>query len=152
MVGCLDAVTHTGEAVREMAGGLAAGDAALMAQRARFPQPFGPDGRMMPRTAETACGALLLARFPLWKVSVRVLRNAFCAQQSPHKILAGSFGEGVKYVPSDPLCCELSTCACEAPQDLPRVRRDSEVGGCTLMWRVIPVFRAERSAYPMRVP
>lgn len=68
MVGCLDAVTHTGEAVREMAGGLAAGDAAFIARRARFPQPFGPDGRMMPRTAETACGALLLARFPMWKV------------------------------------------------------------------------------------
>lgn len=84
MVGCLDAVTHTGEAVREMAGGLAAGDAALMAQRARFPQPFGPDGRMMPRTAETACGALLLARFPLWKVCVGatecVLRTAVAAQ------------------------------------------------------------------------
>lgn len=69
MVGCLDAVTHTGEAMREMAGGLASGDAALAARRARFPQPFGPDGRMMPRTAETACGAMLLARFPLWKVT-----------------------------------------------------------------------------------
>ena len=70
MVGCLDAVTHTGEAVREMAGGLASGgDSAFIARRARFPQPFGPDGRMMPRTAETACGALLLARFPLVKVS-----------------------------------------------------------------------------------
>lgn len=69
MVGCLDAVTHTGEAVRAMAGGLSSGDSALSARRSRFPQPFGPDGRIMPRTAETACGALLLARFPLWKVS-----------------------------------------------------------------------------------
>lgn len=68
MVGCLDAVTHTGEAMREMAGGLAHGDASLSTRRSRFPQPFGPDGRMMPRTAETACGALLLARFPLLKV------------------------------------------------------------------------------------
>lgn len=68
MVGCLDAVTHTGEAVREMAGGLASGDGVHEARRARFPQPFGPDGRMMPRTVETACGAMLLARFPPWKV------------------------------------------------------------------------------------
>lgn len=68
-VGCLDAVTHTGEAVRAMAGGLSSGDSALSARRSRFPQPFGPDGRMMPGTAATACGALLLARFPLWKVS-----------------------------------------------------------------------------------
>lgn len=68
MVGCLDAVTHTGEAMREMAGGLAHGDASLSTRRSRFPQPFGPDGRMMPRTAETACGALLLAQFPLLKV------------------------------------------------------------------------------------
>lgn len=82
MVGCLDAVTHTGEAVREMAGGLAAGEAVFIARRARFPQPFGPDGRMMPRTVETACGALLLARFPMWKVGgsfgcVDVLWNTY---------------------------------------------------------------------------
>lgn len=69
MVGCLDAVTHTGEAVRAMAGGLASGDAALAARRVRLPQPFGPDGRIMPCTAETACGAMLLARFPLLKVN-----------------------------------------------------------------------------------
>ena len=73
MVGCLDAVTHTGEAVREMAGGLAYGDVALVLRRSRFPQPFGPDGRMMPSTAETACGALLLAQFPLLKVCVSCL-------------------------------------------------------------------------------
>ncbi|CAM9342914.1 unnamed protein product, partial [Sphacelaria rigidula] len=75
MVGCLDAVTHTGEAVREMAGGLAAGDAGFTARRVRFPQPFGPDGRMMPRTAETACGAILLARFPLLKARGRHARG-----------------------------------------------------------------------------
>lgn len=68
MVGCLDAVTHTGEAVREMAGGLAAGDTVFTARRVRFPQPFGPDRRMMPHTAKTACGAMLLARFSLLKV------------------------------------------------------------------------------------
>lgn len=67
MVGCLDAVTHTGEAVREMAGGLA-GDGALASRRSRLPQPFGPDGRMMPRTVETAYGTMILAKFPMWKV------------------------------------------------------------------------------------
>lgn len=72
MVGCLDAVTHTGEAVREMAGGLASGDGTQTVWRARFPQPFGPDGRMMPRTIETACGAVLLEQFPFRKVVTTV--------------------------------------------------------------------------------
>ena len=73
MVGCLDAITHTEEAVREMVGGLAYGDVALAPRRSRSPQPLGPDGRMMPSTAETACGALLLAQLPLLKVCVSCL-------------------------------------------------------------------------------
>lgn len=77
MVGCLDAVTHTGEAVREMAGGLATGDGALASRRSRLPQPFGPDGRMMPRTVETAYGAMILAQFPLWKV------RGYCTTKAP---------------------------------------------------------------------
>ena len=74
MVGCLDAVSHTGEAVREMAGGLASGDVALAPRRSRFPQPFGLDGRMVPfehpaaarRSERFAVRGDLLAPADLW--------------------------------------------------------------------------------------
>jgi hypothetical protein len=64
MVGCLDAVTHTGEAVREMAGGLTVGDPLTEVRRARQGQVFGLDGRLMRFSRETSRGAALLVHFP----------------------------------------------------------------------------------------
>ncbi|CAM9576407.1 unnamed protein product, partial [Ascophyllum nodosum] len=90
MVGCLDAITHTEEAVREMVGGLAYGDVALAPRRSRFPQPLGLDGRMMPSTAETACGALLLAQLPLLKNATSYSRDAAQATSNTPSILAPS--------------------------------------------------------------
>lgn len=94
MVGCLDAVTHTGEAMREMAGGLTYGDAFLATRRSRFPWLFGLDRRMIPRTEGTACGALLLARFPLLKACLWTamhLRICLCLYMCVCVLFAYSF-------------------------------------------------------------
>ncbi|CAM9467202.1 unnamed protein product [Chrysoparadoxa australica] len=64
MVGCLDAVTHTGEAAREMAGGLAPREVLRQVERKRFPQPFGLDNRLMKYSKEVARGADILSEFP----------------------------------------------------------------------------------------
>jgi hypothetical protein len=64
MVGCLDAVTHAGEAVREMAGGLTAVQPLPEVRRRRHSQVFGLDGRLMRFSLATARGAALLEQFP----------------------------------------------------------------------------------------
>jgi hypothetical protein len=64
MVGCLDAVTHAGEAVREMAGGLTAVQPLPEVRRRRHSQVFGLDGRLMRYSLATARGAALLEQFP----------------------------------------------------------------------------------------
>lgn len=130
MVGCLDAVTHTGEAVRAMAGGLSSGDSALSARRSRFPQPFGPDGRIMPRTTETACGALLLARFPFWKVS-----DDSCVIGA-----MDDAGGGVSVrVYLIPIHGAVRRCSLvwrkEGPLSHPTSERGAAIGGSTFFWR-----------------
>ncbi|CAM9210979.1 unnamed protein product, partial [Choristocarpus tenellus] len=110
MVGCLDAVAHTGEAVREMAGGLARRDGLYEAQRKRMPQPFGLDGRMMPRIPETACGAMLLARFPMWTVNnssdmhsrdYETVANFPTLDSSSRELMAERGAGGRGYLPSN---------------------------------------------------
>ncbi len=69
MVGCLDAVSHTGEAARTMAGALTLMQTIVLrsVKRRRLPHTFGCDGRMMPYSSYMARGAAILLKFPLGK-------------------------------------------------------------------------------------
>ncbi len=68
MVGCLDAVAHTGEAARTVAGTLLLHTKVLRSvKRRRLPQTFGCDGRLMPYSSSMARGAAILLKFPLSK-------------------------------------------------------------------------------------
>ncbi len=69
MVGCMDAVSHTGEAAGTMAGALTLMQTNVLrsVKRRRFPHTFGCDGRMMPYSSSMARGAAILLKFPLSK-------------------------------------------------------------------------------------
>ncbi len=69
IVGCMDFVSHTGEAVRTMAGALTLmhTDVLRSVKRRRLPHTFGCDGRMMPYSSSLARGAAVLLKFPLSK-------------------------------------------------------------------------------------
>ncbi len=67
IVGCMDAVAHTGEAARTVAGALMQTKVLRRVKRKRLPQTFGCDGRLMPYSSSTARGAAILLKFPLSK-------------------------------------------------------------------------------------
>lgn len=96
MVGCLDAITHTGEAAIEMASELAASRPLPDVQPKRLPQPFALDGRLVPYSHLSALGSQLLAQFPL-KVNGDV---ALTAPSSP-STAANMVGSDVMFSMSD---------------------------------------------------